>query len=386
MHISSHTVKPELFDSEQKEILLNYITTVKKIIKEKEYIKIRTDINDFYLTIYKNGIVRFTTYNIKIGLNSSFSIEALEKAEDYKLKVEDSYSKIVYKNILIEIQYSPFRITIFKDNKIKYRQKAVAFNNTKSYLFIDRSPEAFIYGLGEKTGFLNKNNEKTIMWNSDVFEPHTQSNKELYQSINMFSYFSKEQKYGLFLDNASKSIFDFETYEDESVIITDIGELDYYIYTGNSLKEIVIQNAELTGKTYLAPLWASGYHQSRHSYKSTEELLEIYSNFKKKGIPVDAIYLDILYMEKYKVFTFDDKRFYGIKDALEKLKRDGVEIVPIVDPGVKVENGYTIYENGIKNDFFCKYPDGKIYSGNVWPGKSVFYDFINKKIDRKSVV
>ncbi len=378
MHFSSYAVQPELFNNEKEEVTLNFINTVEKINKLNDCVKIETDINNFYLTIYKNGIIRFTTYNRDIDLQSSFSLEVLERATEYELKHEDNFTTIIYKNITVEIRYFPFQITVFKDNKLKYRQKGVAFNDTQSYLFIDRSPKAFIYGLGEKTGFLNKNNEKTIMWNSDVFEPHTQTNKELYQSINMFSYISNDQKYGLFLDNASKSIFDFETNENESVIITDIGKLDYFIYTGDSLKEIVIQNAELTGKTYLPPLWALGYHQSRHTYKSTEELRDIYHNFKKRKIPVDAIYLDILYMDKYKVFTFDNKSFQGIEDTIKELKEDGVKIVPIVDPGVKVEAGYSIYEDSIKNDLLCKYPDGDIYTGRVWPGESVFYDFVNE--------
>ncbi len=380
MHSSSDAVKPELFGNDKRKIKLDFIYTAKNIIIEEDHIKIETNINSFYLMIYKNGIVRFTTYNKEIDLESSYSIETLEPVYQYKLINDDNISKVVYNHLIIEIQHTPFHISIFKNGKLKYQQKAVAFCDTQSYLFIERSSEAFIYGLGEKTGFLNKNNEKTVMWNSDVFEPHTQSNKELYQSINMFSYIINDQKYGLFLDNPSRVTFDFETNDHESVIISDIGKLDYYIYTGDTLKEIIIQNADLTGRSYLPPLWALGYHQSRHSYESVEELLEIYHNFKQRKIPVDAIYLDILYMDHYKVFTFNEKTYNGVESVLKELKEDGVEIVPIVDPGVKVEEGYSVYDEGVKQNLFCKYPGGKLFTGHVWPGESAFYDFTNERI------
>lgn len=382
MHSSSYAVKPELFNTEKSQIKLNYIQKVKDIVKEKDHIKIRTNLNSFYLKIYKNGIVRFTTYNEEVDLESSFLIETLESAYPYELINEKDISKVVFNNLIILIQHAPFQITIFKNGKLKYKQKAVAFYDTHAYLFVERKTDAFIYGLGEKTGFLNKNNEKTVMWNSDVFEPHTNSNKELYQSINMFSYISDNQKFGLFLDNPSRVTFDFETNDNESVIISDIGKLDYYIYTGDTLKDILIQNADLTGRSYLPPLWSLGYHQSRHSYESVEELLEIYHNFKKRQIPVDAIYLDILYMDQYKVFTFNEKTYHGIEAVLKEMKEDGVEIVPIVDPGVKVEEGYRVYDEGVKQDLFCKYPNGKIFTGDVWPGESAFYDFTNKRMRR----
>jgi len=377
MENSSYVVKPELYQKDN-EIKMKFIQSIKSITKHNHSVRLETNINQFYITLYEYGIIRFTTYQDVFDLDQSFPLEKLQIIEDYQLITKSDHAIITYLDIKIMIMHQPFIITVYKNDKIKFIQNAISFDNHKSNLFFDRNRDDYIYGLGEKTGFLNKNNEKTINWNKDVFEPHTRSNKELYVSINMFTYMSNGYKFGLFVDNPGKVSFDFDTYEFESNIQCEIGKLDYYLYTDETLKEIVISHTHLTGKTYLPPLWALGYHQSRHSYESIEVLLDVYNHFKERKIPVDAIYLDILYMDRYKVFTFNNETFKNISDVIHMLKEDGIKIVPIVDPGIKIEEGFSIYEQALKKDVLCKNNDSTIYTGEVWPGECIFYDFMNE--------
>src|SRR5690606_11999743 len=103
-------------------------------------------------------------------------------------------------------------------------------------------------------------------------------------------------------------------------------------------------------------------------------------NFLEKDIPLDAIYLDIHYMDGYRVFTFDEGRFPNPAGLIQDLKDDGIHVVPIVDPGVKEDPEYAIYQEGVNGDRFCKYIEGDIYFGDVWPGKSAFPDFTNSDV------
>jgi alpha-glucosidase len=131
----------------------------------------------------------------------------------------------------------------------------------------------------------------------------------------------------------------------------------------------------LIGTTPLPPAWALGYHQCRWGYESAADLNDLDAKFCQHGIPADGLWLDIDYMDHYKVFTFAKKHFSNPGRAFTKLAKAGRKVVPIIDPGVKREPGYGVYERGKSADAFCKNPQGNEYVGLVWPGETVFPDF-----------
>ncbi len=133
----------------------------------------------------------------------------------------------------------------------------------------------------------------------------------------------------------------------------------------------------MIGKSYIPPLWAFGYGQSRWGYKSEEDIRTVAEKHKTAGIPIDSIYLDIDYMERYKDFTVDKERFPDLKKLTEDMKAQGIHLVPIIDAGVKIEDGYDVYEEGVNKNFFCKNAENEDFVGAVWPGKVHFPDFIN---------
>ena len=109
-------------------------------------------------------------------------------------------------------------------------------------------------------------------------------------------------------------------------------------------------------------------------------IIQLANNFRSRNIPCDVIYLDIHYMESYKLFTWSKKNFPNPKQLIEELHNKGFKVVVIIDPGVKIEKNYKIYEEGIKNDFFIKYPDDTQFSGDVWPGTCNFPDFTKENV------
>ncbi|MEK5477407.1 TIM-barrel domain-containing protein [Paenibacillus sp. FSL R5-0407] len=238
--------------------------------------------------------------------------------------------------------------------------------------------EAMIYGLGETTGYLNKRGERYTMWNSDVFDPHVPDMESLYQSIPLLIHHASYNTFGLFIDNPGKTVIDLREEADRYLVETVNGGMDLYLIAGPELKDVVANYSTLTGKMPLPPLWSLGYQQSRFSYMNQEEVIRLAQNFRVKKIPCDVIYLDIHYMDEYKVFTFDKDRFPDPAGMMRELKNLGFRIVPIVDPGVKVQDGYEVYEQGLEAGRFCQTPDGKEYVGDVWPGPSVFPDFTDQ--------
>lgn len=258
------------------------------------------------------------------------------------------------------------------------QQKAA--NRTIEIVKSMEGDEAF-YGLGDKTGFLNKRGYEYEMWNSDIPDPQVDSFKSLYKSIPFFITLKKQQVFGIFFDNHYRTYFDMgKESEDYYYFATDEGNLDYYFIAGDTMADIVQGYTYLTGTTPLPQLWTLGYHQSRWSYESKEEVLDIANHFRELDIPCDCIHLDIDYMEAFKVFTWNKERFSEPSDMINKLSRDGYKIVTIIDPGVKIEKGYFVYDEGIKNGYFAKDKKGEVYENAVWPGPAVFPDFSDEKV------
>ena len=234
-----------------------------------------------------------------------------------------------------------------------------------------------VYGLGDKTGTLDKRGYAYINWCSDIPDPHEDSFPSLYKAINFFTLFNKEKTLGVYLDNSSKTAFDFNKTDRNKVLVSySAGSFDLYLFLGN-LPDVIAEYTLLTGRTPLPPRWALGNQQSRWSYPDKKTVEEVIEGYRKADIPLSAIYLDIDYMVGYKDFSIDEQKFPNIDAWLASLKEKDIHIVPIIDAGVKAEEGYDVYDEGIRDDHFSKL-DGQVYHNEVWPGDSVFPSFLDE--------
>lgn len=243
-----------------------------------------------------------------------------------------------------------------------------------------------VYGLGEQVRGMNKRGFSYISNATD--EPnHTENKHSLYGAHNFMilhrGNVSDEKKtFGLFVDDPGMVIFDVGQKKLDELVITAGADCIVYVIEGDSLKDIVKQFRELIGQSYVAPKWAFGYQQSRWSYETEDEVRAVVEGHHGRDIPLDAVYLDIDYMERYKDFTVDEEQFPEFEKFTSEMKEKGIHLVPIIDAGVKIEEGYPVYEEGVEENYFCKDEDGEDFVAAVWPGKVHFPDVL----DRKSVV
>src|SRR5215211_7233044 len=184
------------------------------------------------------------------------------------------------------------------------------------------------FGCGERTSGLEKTGSYQIFWNVDPPLGHTASFNNLYASIPFTLSLANGRSYGLLFDNPGRVEFDLAL-EDE-------------------------------GRAYYGA-----------------EGREVARNFREREIPCDVIYLDIHYMDGYRVFTWNDERFPDPEGLISDLGEQGFRVVTIVDPGVKVDENYDVYAEGRERDLFCKKRDGEEYHNAVWPGVCAFPDFTN---------
>ncbi|MDO7906670.1 glycoside hydrolase family 31 protein [Paenibacillus sp. JX-17] len=264
-----------------------------------------------------------------------------------------------------------------REGKRIARQNLISWNpRGLSNAVYDMPAQSHFYGLGEKASFLDKRGERYTNWNTDVFAPHMPEIEALYESIPLLIHMQEGGScYGIFLDNPGRTDFDMRSHSGAYSIACHTGEYDIYFIGGPDMKDVVSRYTALTGRISLPPKWAIGYHQSRYSYMNQHEVLELARTFREKQIPCDVIYLDIHYMNEYRVFTFDPVRFPDPEGMMAELKELGMRIVPIVDPGVKKDPQYPVYREGVQQGHFCRKLEGDIFYGEVWPGISAFPDF-----------
>jgi len=133
----------------------------------------------------------------------------------------------------------------------------------------------------------------------------------------------------------------------------------------------------LTGRPALPPRWALGYQQSRWGYRDAAEIRQVVDGFADAGVPLSVIHLDIDHMDGFRVFTVDDGRFPDLEALATHAASRGTRVVTIVDPGVKVDDGFGLYREGVADGRFCRDPAGEVAVGVVWPGRAAFPDFTN---------
>ena len=300
--------------------------------------------------------------------------------------------------ITVKVQKHPLRISFIRSDGTSVAADSpghgMGWTESGAGCYKAFAPGTHFYGFGERTGFLDKQRTAMTLWNSDV-NPHTPGTDSLYVSIPFFIAFSGQSAYGMYMDTAARSTFNmgrpkFAPWTSEIDLTplpypeVDTGEywfgtegkcLDYYFFAGPSIPDVVRAYSDLTGRMQLPPLWALGYHQCRFSYCPESQVREVARAMREADIPCDAIYLDIDYMDGFRVFTFNPKHFPDPAGLMSDLRRDGFKVVTIVDPGVKIDSTYRLYRQGRRKRVFVRRSDGKVYKGRVWPGVVAYPDF-----------
>lgn len=273
--------------------------------------------------------------------------------------------------------FSPFIRTGAVVKELPYSSgNPLPFELSENAFRIKMDPHTRVYGLGETMRGINKRGWIYESWCTD--EPfHTEDKTSVYGAHNFILIDGKE-RFGAFFDLPGKTTFDVGFTDSELLVITpERFALDLYIITGDSLKDIVKEFRSLIGKSYLPPLWAFGYGQSRWGYVKEEDIRKAADLYQEADIPLDMLYLDIDYMDSFKDFTVNPERFPDLKAFAAEMKERGIRLIPIIDAAVKMEKGYDIYDEGHEKGYFCKDQDGEDFVVGVWPGKSVLPDFLN---------
>ncbi len=343
------------------------------------------------ITILRGSIIRFryaTNYNFEpdfsyaIDPDATMGYSKLEIVEnDTEYVVATARLSILVDKMTLRTQISDLEGNIISEDELGFHweENYEYGGNTVKLSKITQSGESF-YGMGDKAMHSNLKGKRVENWVTDQFA-FAKEQDPLYKAIPFYVGLNKGKAYGIYFDNSFRTGFDFsQERRNITSFWADGGEMNYYFIFGPDMPKVVSSYSSLTGTPELPPMWALGFHQSKWSYYPESNVKEIASDFRKHRIPCDAIYLDIDYMDGFRCFTWNKEHFPDPKRMISELEEDGFKTVVMIDPGIKVDRDYWIYNEALENDYFCKRGDGPLMHGKVWPGECNFPDFTNPAV------
>ncbi|XP_065170416.1 neutral alpha-glucosidase AB-like [Atheta coriaria] len=229
-----------------------------------------------------------------------------------------------------------------------------------------------------------KNDEPYRHYNLDYGYYQTESRESLYGSVPVLYAHGvrpegESHVSGVFWHNPAQTFVDIDHSNNSITVdfISQAGTLDLFILPGGDFKSAVSNYVKLTGTAPLPPLFAMGYHQSRYSYLTQEDVLRVAKGLQDGEFPLDVMWLDIDYTDGKRYFTWDYNAFPDPIAMQYELSQRNLRLVTIIDPHIKAENGYFVYDQMRENGYYVMNPDGTIYQGSCWPGLSSYVDFFN---------
>jgi len=343
------------------------------------------------ITVLRNSALRFRyateevfqpDFSYAISENASRGYNLLEVDEtNSEYLISTSKIKVLVDKQSLRIQISDLEGNIINEDELGFHweENYEYGGNTVKMSKITQNSESF-YGMGDKATHSNLKGKRVSNWATDSYA-FGKDQDPLYKAIPFYTGLHNNIAYGIFFDNTFKSFFDF-AHEKRNVTSfwADGGEMNYYFFYGPEMSKVVKAYTNLTGTPELPPLWALGYHQSKWSYFPESNVKALAKKFRDLKIPCDALYLDIDYMDGFRCFTWDKKKFPDPKRMIAELNEDGFKTVVMIDPGIKIDKDYSVYQEAMENDYFCKRGDGPYMRGKVWPGECHFPDFTNPKV------
>jgi alpha-glucosidase len=354
-------------------------------------------------------LVREDVVRVKISRGGVFDdaptfavcVDPLAEPVEFAFEREEGVVRLRTASLVVSVGLDPFRLDVHRadgSTVVESLQPYATLNDAFELRRRCRAEDAF-YGLGEKSGRGNRKGRDFTLWNTDVLDPHTtleftagrapddprseRTSVEFdpyYVSIPFIYHHAHPSGMlaGSFVDNGYRARYDF-TETDEYTIRFEGGQYTEYIFAGPQMSDVLEAYTWLTGRIAPPPLWSLAYHQCRWFDYTQDAVEEIGRRHRELAIPCDALWLDIEYMDGYRVFTWNTESFPDVDGMLARLAANGFRVITIVDPGVKYEPGYWVFDQALERDVLCRTEGGDVYIGQVWPGDTAFGDFVTEE-------
>ena len=274
---------------------------------------------------------------------------------------------------------------------IPERATSLSLRSTRKYEYENGERTSEWFSRGSSTSAIPK--EKTLsepyrLYNLDVFEYLHDSPFGLYGSIPMLTAHGVTNGVastsGVYFHNPSEMYVDINVDGANGVHtkwMAESGAVDLFILPGNGPAEVLKQYTALTGTTSMPPIFSLGYHQCRWNYRDENDVRDVDEGFDNHDIPYDVLWLDIEHTDGKRYMTWDEGPFPTPERMIKDIASRGRKMVTIVDPHVKIDDGYPIYKEAKDKGYYVKKNDGTTdFDGWCWPGSSTYLDVTNPAV------
>jgi oligosaccharide 4-alpha-D-glucosyltransferase len=296
----------------------------------------------------------------------------------FTIEDDDSTLHILSSTFDISCQKYPFRLSFCERSGhllVQERSEGgLGWQSPHTYAFFSQSPEDHFYGLGMRAIDLDRKGRSF-----DTYNRHGSGDDEhATMGINI-PFLCTTSGYGLYFDNTYPGNFDFGEESSEYWFYrSDGGQMVYYLIHGPDMKGILEKYTWLTGRQPLPPRWALGYLQSKYGYQNENEAKAMISTMRNKGIPIDAIILDLYwfgYPGDMGRFAWNLSNWPDPTGMVEEFREYGIKTILIEEPYVR--DWTSNFSEGSSNGSFGTTPSGNTYIVNMWAGPAGLIDFTN---------
>lgn len=231
----------------------------------------------------------------------------------------------------------------------------------------------YIYGLGERFTPFIKNGQSVDIWNEDGGTSTEQSYKNI-------PFYISNRGYGVFVNHPEKVSFEVATEMVTKVEFSVPGEsLDYFIFNGPTMKEVLMRYTDLTGKPALpAPwtfgLWLSTSFTTNYDEKTVNEFVD---GMFQRDIPLKVFHFDCFWMKEFawSNLIWDERVFPDPAGMLKRLKEKGLKVCVWINPYIGQES--EMFAEGVEGGYFIKRPNGDVWQWDMWQPGMAIVDFTN---------
>jgi len=340
--------------------------------------------------VYSSRIIRFrygidylsTDFSYAKAPDFNFTETTIEQIEDdrqFVIKTSEIICRIARDTLSISLFTIDGRLINCDDGGFHWEPNP-GFGGHYVYCTKQIQEHENFFGLGDKATSQNLRGKRFLNWGTDTYG-FAKEQDPLYRNIPFYFGLHHNISYGIFFDNSFQTFFDFgKESNTHASFWAEGGQMSYYFIYAPMLLQVAEEYCKITGLPELPPKWTLGYHQSKWSYYPESVVKELAGHFRSKAIPCDVIHLDIDYMKGFRCFTWDEERFPDPKKMIAELREQGFKIIVIIDPGIKKDKDYWVFQQALEKNYFCRRQDGDYMEGKVWPGDCYFPDFTHPEV------
>ena len=326
---------------------------------------------------HKGGIRKTPDFDLKLDENAALDLEETEET----LTVKSGTLSLV-------IRKKPFSMTFMRGNEFltKSTERDLAFvkegwtgmmydhpGNSWISERLSISVGELIYGLGERFGHFTKNGQTVVIRNEDGGT----STEQAYKNI---PFYLSNKGYGVFVNHTEPVEFEIGTEQVSKVGFAAPGEcLDYFLFNGPTMKDVLVRYTDMTGKPALPPQWTFGLWLSTSfttSYDS-DTVMSFVNGMLDRGIPLSVFHFDCFWMREFHWtdFVWDSRVFKDPAGLIKAIHDKGIKVCVWINSYIAQDS--VLFDEGMEKGYFLKRQDGSVWQWDMWQPGLTLVDFTN---------